>query len=236
MSNPFFQFKQFRIRHDRCAMKVGTDGVLLGAAAPVVGAKSVLDVGTGTGLIALMLAQREPQARICGVELDKEAAAQATENVADSPWADRVEICCQDFRQFQGPNTYDLIVSNPPYFVNSLLAPKAERAAARHTASLPYEDLLAGVVQHLSPEGSFSLILPSEVQAEFVRLAQEQGLHLYQQIWVQTTPKAAPKRVLMNFSFRADRPLEEEYLVIELERHSYSKDYIALTREFYLRM
>ena len=120
MSNPYFQFKQFTVRHDKCAMKVGTDGVLLGAWAPVQNAKYILDVGAGSGLISLQLAQRNPWASITSIEIDPAAAAQAKENIQSSPWSDRMEVICSDFRDYHAENKFDLIVSNPPYFVDAL--------------------------------------------------------------------------------------------------------------------
>lgn len=235
MANSYFAFKQFTIRHDRCAMKVGTDGVLLGSVAPVDGALRVLDVGTGTGLIALMLAQRNAQARIDGVEIDREAAAQATENVSASPWSDRVVIRCADFNEFTPDALYDVVVSNPPYFVDSLLAPDKGRSQARHAAGLRFEDLLEGVVRCLRPQGVFSLILPTDVKDLFISLAEERGLYVNRMLWIQTTPTAEPKRIILNLSFQPTG-IEESSLIVELERHRYSEEYISLTKDFYLKM
>ena len=142
MSNPYFQFKQFTVWHDKCAMKVGTDGVLLGAWASVQNAHKILDVGTGTGLVALMLAQRSlPDADIIALEIDGAAAGQARENVTRSPWKERVEVVQTDFRDYQSSDKFDVIVSNPPYFVDSLECPDQQRNAARHNGSLTYEEL-----------------------------------------------------------------------------------------------
>ena len=136
MSNPYFQFKQFTVWHDKCAMKVGTDGVLLGAWASVQNAHKILDVGTGTGLVALMLAQRSlPDADIIALEIDEAAAGQARENVTRSPWKERVEVVQTDFRDYQSSDKFDVIVSNPPYFVDSLECPDQQRNAARHNGS-----------------------------------------------------------------------------------------------------
>lgn len=147
MPKSSFKFKQFTIFHDKCAMKVGTDGVLLGAWAPADKAKRILDVGTGTGLIALQLAQRNPHARITAIEIDAAAAGQATENVSHSPWADRVEVICHDFRDYQPENRFDLIVSNPPYFIDALKCPDEQRCTARHAGNLNYDYCF--VVRHL---------------------------------------------------------------------------------------
>ncbi len=143
MSNPYFTFKQFTIWHDKCAMKVGTDGVLLGAWAPVENCKRILDVGTGTGLIAIQLAQRAPQANITAVEIDKIAANQASDNVRNSPWANRIEVICADFRHYTPNERFDMIVSNPPYFINSLKCGNEQRNTARHTDELNYNLLFS---------------------------------------------------------------------------------------------
>ena len=164
MSNPYFQFKQFTVRHDKCAMKVGTDGVLLGAWAPVQNAKYILDVGAGSGLISLQLAQRNPWASITSIEIDPAAAAQAKENIQSSPWSDRMEVICSDFRDYHAENKFDLIVSNPPYFVDALKCPDNQRCMARHTNELNYELLFGHSTHLLSEQGIISVIIPSEVE------------------------------------------------------------------------
>lgn len=153
MSQPFFQFKQFTVWHDKCAMKVGTDGVLLGAWTPVESSARILDIGTGTGLVALMLAQR-CSASVIALEIDETAAQQAAENITRSPWGNRIEVVCQDFRLYSNKNNslkYDTIVSNPPYFTDSLKCPDSQRNTARHNDNLSYEELLKGVSNLLSP-------------------------------------------------------------------------------------
>ena len=162
MANPFFTFKQFTIRHDRCAMKVGTDGVLLGAWTSVDHSHRLLDIGTGTGLIALMLAQRCPQAFITAIDIDAEAVEQARENALSSPWKDRVEVLLQDICTFPANQQFDTIVSNPPYFIDSLKCPDDQRNTARHTDTLDAERLLASVARLLTDDGRFSIILPAE--------------------------------------------------------------------------
>ena len=153
MRNPFFSFKQFTVRHDRCAMKVGTDGVLLGAWADVRHSRSILDVGTGTGLIALMLAQRCPQAQIVGIDIDEAAVGQALENMSASPWAERLSAQCQDVRSLCQEGCYDTIVSNPPYFVDSLKCPDEQRTTARHTDTLDIPISCRTPPQRASPSG-----------------------------------------------------------------------------------
>ena len=235
MPNPFFTFKQFTIRHDRCAMKVGTDGVLLGAWTDVACSNRILDIGTGTGLIALMLAQRCPHAVIRAIDIDAEAVAQAQENIGSSPWSDRVTAICQDLRTYCPDGLFDTIVSNPPYFVDSLKCPDGQRNTARHTDTLDMKGLLSKVAGLLTPEGCFSIVLPAEQTDALIRTAGRVGLYPSRQTAVITRPGLLPKRTLMEFR-RTLVPYPSDELVIELERHVYSEDYIALTRDFYLKM
>lgn len=238
MSNPFFRFKQFTVRHDRCAMKVGTDGVLLGAWAPIldlrleIGDFRILDVGTGTGLIALMLAQRCPTARIDAIDIDTAAVEQARENVAASPWAERIRVEQADFGQWQqGP--YQLIVSNPPYFVDSLKNPDAGRRTARHTDSLAYATLFGHTAELLTADGVLAVILPAESEAEARALGREAGLNLRHITRVSSKPGREAKRVLMAFQKEECLP-EEDTLTIESEDAPRSAAYVRLTEEFYL--
>ena len=235
MANPFFSFKQFTIRHDRCAMKVGTDGVLLGAWTNVNHSHRLLDIGTGTGLIALMLAQRCPQAHITAIEIDAEAAGQALENVQLSPWADRVEVILQDICAFSTEMRFDTIVSNPPYFIDSLKCPDNQRNTARHTDTLDAGRLLSSVSRLLSDNGQFSIILPAEQKDLLIQAASIHGLYLSRQTAVITRPGLAPKRILMEFQ-KTNGTIQTDELIIELERHVYSEEYIALTKDFYLKM
>ncbi len=235
MPNPYFAFKQFTIHHDRCAMKVGTDGVLLGAWADLENARRVLDIGTGTGLIALMLAQRCADASITGIDIDADAVSQAKENVCASPWKDRIGICLQDVCSYADDGLFDVIVSNPPYFVNSLKCPDVQRTTARHTDTLDAGRLVGKASELLSSEGRFSLILPAEQADELLRIAEEKGLYPSRITRVVTRPGLSPKRVLVEFQ-KEPRDCKETELVVELERHVYSEDYIALTKDFYLKM
>ena len=167
-----FRFKQFAVRQDRCPMKVGTDGVLLGAWAPVLPSdRRVLDIGTGTGLIALMMAQRMPQARIAGVDIDD--VSQARENADASPWGARLEFHRCPVQEFAAGGAFDLIVSNPPYFVGSLTCPDAGRTAARHAVHLPFEALRDAVLRLLAPGGRFALILPSSETERFLAVCRD---------------------------------------------------------------
>ena len=236
MPNDYFQFKQFIVNQDKCAMKVGTDGVLLGAWASIKNAKKILDIGTGTGLIALMLAQRS-KAKIIGIEIDKDAANQAKENILKSPWNDRIEIIQNDFIDFL-KNThekFDLIVTNPPYFENALHSPKNERTIARHNKQLNFELLISGVSKILNQNGVFSLILPAELEKKIENLCFEQDLFRDRICFIKPTHNKNPKRIMMEFG-RKRKMAEKTTLIIEdNERHKYSADYIALTKDFYLK-
>jgi tRNA1Val (adenine37-N6)-methyltransferase len=232
-------------------MKVGTDGVLLGAWCDCEGRRRILDVGAGTGLIALMTAQRNSTARIDAVEIDPDAARQASVNFAQSPWADRLHVILSDFSAFVGQGNkgeacepYDLIVSNPPYFERSLKAKGEQRTMARHTDTLPFETLIAGASRLLSPIGVLAMVYPIDADERIRALAAESGLHVLRRVEVRGTPEAAPKRVLAEYcrmstetmtGFASHTELSTE-LVVELARHIYSPEYIALTREFYLKM
>ena len=235
MPNPYFAFKQFTVRHDRCAMKVGTDGVLLGAWTDLSHSRRILDIGTGTGLIALMLAQRCMDARITAIDLDSAAVEQAQENIQASPWKDRIEALQQDICTYPPNGTFDTIVSNPPYFIDSLKCPDGQRNTARHTDTLDADRLIGKVSELLTSDGRFSIILPAEQTEDLIRVADEKGLHPSRQTWVITRPGLSPKRILMEFR-KIPVTLQPDELVIELERHVYSEEYIALTQEFYLKM
>ena len=235
MPNPYFAFKQFTIRHDRCAMKVGTDGVLLGAWTDLTHSRYILDIGTGTGLIALMLAQRCPEAQITAIDIDADAVGQAKENIQASPWKERVEAKLQDVCTYSEQGMFDTIVSNPPYFINSLKCPDHQRNTARHTDTLDAGKLIRKVSELLTSDGRFSLILPADQTNELLSLAESQGLYPSRQTWIITRPGISPKRILLEFR-KTPSMFQPDELVIELERHVYSEDYIALTKEFYLKL
>lgn len=235
MPNNYFQFKQFTIRQEHAAMKVGTDGVLLGAWAHGEQATRLLDIGTGTGLIALMLAQRST-AQIDALDIDPLACKEAQQNVEASPWSERITIINRAVQKYAATcaHRYDLIVSNPPFFQQSLKAATAERTQARHTDNLPVEELFASVVNLLAPKGAFEVIIPAEALAQYKQLATQYQLHNNRLLWVKPTPDKTAKRVLCSFS-KTSFPLNEETLVIESGgRHVYSEEYKKLTRDFYL--
>ncbi|MFI5151456.1 MAG: tRNA1(Val) (adenine(37)-N6)-methyltransferase [Bacteroidia bacterium] len=236
MPNPHFAFKQFSIHQDKCAMKVGTDAVLLGAWAKIGSAQRILDIGTGTGIIALMLAQR-CSARIDAIDLDEAACKQAEENVELSPWKDRVRIFHHSVQEFSEECTtrYDLIVSNPPYFLDSSKATGLERTAARHADLLPYEELIDSVIRLLDKKGRFCVILPVKEASILRELAKLKGLHLSKLLRVRTrTDKETEKRHIMLFEF-APSSFSEETIAIEMdERHNYTEEYKELTKDYYL--
>ena len=237
MAKDHFRFKQFTVWHDRCAMKVGTDGVLLGAWAPVEGVKRVLDVGTGSGVIALQIAQRAPHARIIAVEIDPEAARQAASNVAASPWADRIQVVCADFAHFLAEEPFDLIVSNPPYFVHSLHNPDASRTQARHNDSLPYDILFRHATTMLAPEGTFCLIAPTSLHLDMMGAAFDNHLGMECINHIFTKPGIC-KRAIYSFTRKPPTgmlPMHQvESLSIHDDEGNYTEEYRQLTAPFYL--
>ncbi len=237
MANPFFRFKQFTIYHSRSAMKVGTDGVLLGAWSRLPFEGRVLDVGTGTGLIAIMAAQRS-RAFVDAVELDFNAATEAAENANRSPWGDRITVYGVDFTRFYTTVVkprYHHILSNPPYFMQSLLPPDAQRGQARHTGTLDYESLFEGASRLLLPEGWLSLISPADVEEHLRFVAQLYGFYPNRLTYVAGIAGREPKRLLSEWS-RERRPVETTLLAIERRGEGYTPEYIRLTRDFYLKM
>lgn len=236
MSNAYFQFKQFTIQQDLCAMKVGTDGVLLGAWSEPRTARRILDIGTGTGLIALMIAQRT-NARIDAIDLDEGAYLQAKQNIAASIFSERIHAYHSSLAEFQKElptNTYDFIISNPPYFTNALKSPDLQRNTARHTDTLSLNDLIRHSVDLLSPAGRIALILPSENEEHLLQLTEQYHLHRTRHTDILPTPGSSPKRFLVELS-RLPAPNDrKDSLTIEIARHQYTPEYRALTREYYL--
>lgn len=227
-----FRFKQFEIEQDRCAMKVGTDGVLLGAWAQ--GGCRILDIGSGTGLISLMMAQRFPEAEVMGIDMDAGACGQARENVMASPFRDRVEIVCCRLQDFGAIGVFDAIVSNPPFFVDSLKNPDSKRTMARHTDSLPFRDLFAGVKRLLSDEGVFSAIVPVEVVEQFVAESCMLGFYLIRKCGVKTVERKQPKRFMLSFAKHRISPYEEYVETMMDSQGNRSEWYRKITEEFYL--
>ena len=230
-----FRFKQFAVLNDRTAMKVGTDGVLLGAWCPVDGARRALDVGTGCGVIALMIAQRNPHTVIDAIDIDHDAIEEASINFARSPWSERLTACESDFNQMETLEPYDLIVSNPPYFTDSLLPPDGSRTLARHDKSLSYSQLIDGSARLLSRDGILALISPTDAEGIITEAATFASLPVRTRTRVIPIEGAAPKRTLWILS-RRDLPYCEDTLTIAHRDGSFTEAYTTLTSPFYLKM
>lgn len=229
-----FHFKQFSIYHDQCAMKVGTDSVLLGAWADCTAARHILDAGTGSGILALMAAQRNPMAQITGLEIDPQAVQQAMCNANASPWGERIRIIEGDIRTWQTDKRFDCILCNPPFYTNGMQSPAALRNQARQTACLSFEDLIRACAGLLTEEGTFHVILPAESCDGFTQLCWENDLHLKEKIWVHTKENKAPKRVLLAYSRqRCPFPLGQK-LVLKTPDNEPTEEYRRLTGDFYL--
>jgi len=231
--NNWFEFKQFRIEQQKAAMKVGTDGVLLGAWAPIDNAGRILDIGTGTGLIALMLAQRS-NAWIDAVEIDEMACEEAKFNFEQSAWSNRLHICHSDFLFFADSlcESYDLIVSNPPFFINSLKTNNAALTVARHNDLLSFNQLISGAQKLLSEAGRLCVIIPFTSCVEFRETARLAGFCLRRQTSIIPKSGRDPKRVLLEFTIQPGYPVEDELTVLD-ENGFYTENYKTLTAPFY---
>mgnify|MGYP000138313139 FL=1 len=228
-----FKFKEFSIVQSKSAMKVGTDGVLLGSWVNCLNAKKILDIGAGTGLISLMLAQRNNECNITAVEIDKETSEEANININNSKWRDRISIINININNFITSDKFDFIVSNPPYFPANFS--KNKRAIARHTNLLSFQDLIRTTVKLLSSKGIFAVILPKIAEAIFCKTANANKLFLIRICQVKGQKSSDIKRVLLEFSFEKSS-LDSDSLVIEESRHIYTNKYIDLCQDFYLNM
>lgn len=233
MSNSYFEFKQFSVDQRNSAMKVNTDSVLLGAWADIGGSLKILDVGTGTGLLALMVAQRS-EASIVGIDIDAGACGDARENFSRSPWAERLSVINEDFATYsQGnPIEFDAIISNPPYFNDSLKSSDALKTQARHTDTLPHSTLLRGARELLSDNGKFFVVLPFDNHRTFVSQALLHGLHYTSGLHCKPLPDKKANRILMRFDRTWD-PARESELTIRAGGNVYTREYLSLTRDFY---
>lgn len=235
MANPYFQFKQFTVWHDRCAMKVGTDAVLLGGWMRVAGARRMLDIGCGCGLIALMAAQRNAEGRVVAVEIDAEAASQAQENVARSPWKERVEVVNADICDFQSEEKFDVIFSNPPYFVNALKCPDKQRSTARHTDTLGFDALMRCAASLLEADGELSVVVPMEAAMELKASAIAHRLYLSRETHVYTKASAPAKRALLAFTpTMPPVPVGIRSLVMYAHPGEWGDEYEEMVSDFYL--
>ncbi len=234
-----FRFKEFTVHQKKAAMKIGTDAVLLGAWCSLdTYPDTILDIGAGTGVISLMLAQRSDAETIDAVEIDEAAYEEAVANFEQSDWGDRLFCYHASFEEFaneieEEEETYDLIVSNPPFFRGSHSDTDAARNTARNTDALPFEALIRHTREILATKGTFAVIIPFEEETHFIALAQEYNLYLNRVCHVQGTPSSKIRRSLLEFSF-VETAVKEETLVIEVARHQYTDAYKALTNDFYL--
>ncbi len=236
MSGSYFKFKQFTVRQELASFRVTTDSVLLGAWARIEDAGSVLDIGTGTGLLALMAAQRS-SARIVAIEPDNGSFVQAGLNFQASQWKERMtllNLAVQDFNPEAGLG-FDAIIANPPYFVDSLLNPDEAKARTRHTLTLSQSDLVEAAARLMNPGGALHLVLPVTEAERFLSIAVSYGFFCSRRMLVRPTASQSPSRVLMTLS-RENGPVAEEEIVIEKGgRHIYSDEYVSLTKDFYLK-
>lgn len=234
MANDYFRFKQFTINQQKAAFKVGTDGVLLGAYANVTGVRKILDIGTGTGLIAIMLAQR-CNAEIVAIEPDHESYIQSMKNVAQCRWKGRIKVENTTLQDFTYAGKFDLIVTNPPYFSDSLKNPDARKSSARHNDSLTNDDLLKIVSGYLEDNGRFQLILPYTEGNILIAGSHEYGFYCSDILKIRPMVSSGIRRMILTFS-RMRGKTSESFLTIEQgSRHEFTQDYIDLTKEFYLR-
>lgn len=229
-----FRFKEFEVANCRSALKVGTDAVLLGAAMTLEDSDaSALDIGTGTGVIALMAAQRSPGCRITGIDIDKDSCEEARGNFSRSPWSERLSAVHVSLAAFKAEGCFDLIFSNPPYYDASLKNPDAREAAARHDESLPLQEIFRFASANLATEGRLSLILPSEREIPALRSAASFGLYPFRILRIRTTPKKGIRRLVMEFSFSRMKHPEDKVLTL-MDGGFRTAEYLDLTKNFYL--
>lgn len=243
-----FTFKQFVVHQSRCAMKVGTDGVLLGAWAHVASCRHILDLGTGTGLVSLMAAQRS-RAHIVAVDLDADAVAQAADNVAASPWSERISVLQADARTLGCEGSpwaesfpsgtpaplFDAILCNPPFFAHSLKSPDAARTMARHTDTLSFDELAHTAARLLAPRGELSVVIPYDRAHDMTVSTACNGLFATRQTLIVPVQGGKPKRILMAFT-REGAPHTPDTLCIHDAQHRYTPSYVSLVEAFYLKM
>lgn len=228
-----FTFRQFRLDDSHCGMKLSTDSVALGAWVDASGCRRAVDIGAGSGVLSLMLAQRYPDLAVVGVEIDPEAAGDCTANFAASPWSDRLRCVCADADVFGGEGPFDLLISNPPYFTTGLRAGDSLRAQARHEASLDMKTLLRLATDLLTAEGSLAIIIPSEREADYIFEAELSGLKLWRHTRLIACPGRKPLRSMLQFTARL-MPLSVDTLTIRMATGELTPEFDALTEAFYL--
>jgi tRNA1Val (adenine37-N6)-methyltransferase len=235
MANSFFSFKQFNVFQDKSAFKVGTDGVLLGACTDIINVRSALEIGSGTGLISLMLAQR-CEADITTIEPDYESFIQTCENVRRSPWQTRIKVINTDLQSFDpGSEKFDLIVTNPPFFNDSLKSPNPRKSAARHNDSLTSAEILESVSKFLEEDGHLQLILPYVEGNIFIAQTIKYGLFCNSILKIKPLPTAEIRRLILKFSRIQEKPVESFLTIEHGKRHEFTQEYINLTKDFYLK-
>lgn len=235
MGNSYFQFKQFLVNQDNCAMKVGTDSVLLGCLTTINDAKNCLDIGTGTGILSLMLAQRNNELKIDAIEIDEQAFLQAKHNFTSSKFANQIQVYFCALQNFEPNKKYDLIISNPPYFIgkNNYTISDLQRSKARHDEDLPFDVLIDSVLKLLNKTGKFVLILPISEANIFKALAFQKRLFANKSIFIKPKPSKLYNRVIIEFSIQHTVEITEEFIVYK-EDNSQTEAYKKLTEEFYL--
>ncbi|PQJ10039.1 methyltransferase [Flavipsychrobacter stenotrophus] len=237
VGNSYFDFKQFRISQEGCAMKVTTDACMQGAWTPVTNnVKRVLDIGTGTGLLSLMIAQKSKDVIIDAAEIDIDAARQAQVNIAASPWADRINVLTCDINKFQTDNKYDLIICNPPFFNNSLLSGKEAKNKARHTVTLSYENLFDAIKALLADNGTASILLPVPEASIWEELVIGSGWHVVNTLSVKHRDNATVKRKVIIISNTPPETLRSQTLVIQENNSSYTEIFTTLLAPYYLNL
>lgn len=245
MSNHTFKFKQFAVNQDQCAMKIGTDGVLLGAWATIEKQPfAILDIGSGTGILSLMLAQRSTAEVIDALEIDAMAYEQCVDNFEASPWGDRLFCYHADLAEFteEIDDQYDLIVCNPPFYSEDYKTENTQRDLARFQEAMPFEHLIESVSKLLMKDGIFCTIIPFKEEDHFIALASAQNLKVVKRTRVRGTTNSEIKRSLLEMSFcepaysKDKNVINTTELIIETTRHNYTEDYINLTKAFYLKM
>jgi tRNA1Val (adenine37-N6)-methyltransferase len=237
MSKDIFEFQKFTIKQDKSAMKVGTDSVLLGSWVNEIQPENILDIGTGTGLLALMMAQKYPTATIDAIDIDSNAFVQALENVKQSRWHKNIKLYNTSIQDYSTEinKKYDLIISNPPFFTHSFKSNTLARNLARHNDSLPFEVLAKCAAKLLNSKGEFYLVLPFKDYLSFESHAFANGLHLKKTLRIKSNQSKEVKRVLLCFSFELCTVYSSELIIENNERHNYTFDYISLTKDYYLQ-
>lgn len=237
MSKPF-KFKEFQVNQDHCAMKIGTDAVLLGAWSSInKNPFAILDIGAGTGVLALILAQRSHAEIIDAIEIDDDAYEQCVDNFENAPWSDRLFCYHASLEEFteEIEDKYDLIISNPPFYSEDFKTESTQRDLARFQDAMPFNHLIESVALLLSEDGTFSVIIPFKEELSFIKIASNANLFPNKILHVKGSPSSEIKRSLLEFSFR-ESEIKKEELIIEKGRHQYTRDYINLTKDFYLKM